>query len=129
MDGVDGIGGIVKITRAKNMNYAEAVEIARKRFGEDVYVSRKPKNGFTATNSIPNFLGEISSQKGHNDAWWVYRTHPGRQVGFSPINGEGGAMTKKAKAWSMPDEDWEWLESQPNQSQAIRQAIALYRQQ
>lgn len=53
---------------------------------------------------------------------------PGRRTGFSPINGEGGAMIKKNKAWSMPDEDWDWLESQPNQSEVIRSAIALYRQ-
>lgn len=53
----------------------------------------------------------------------------GRREGFSPINGEGGAMTKKNKAWSMPDDDWQWLESQPNQSEIIRSAISLYRQQ
>jgi hypothetical protein len=33
-------------------------------------------------------------------------------------------MTKKNKAWSMPDEDWIRLESQPNQSEFIRRAIA-----
>jgi len=38
-------------------------------------------------------------------------------------------MTKKNKAWSMPDADWEWLESQTNQSEIIRSAIAFYRQQ
>jgi len=38
-------------------------------------------------------------------------------------------MTKKNKAWSMPDDDWQWLESQPNQSEIIRSAIAFYRQQ
>jgi hypothetical protein len=52
-----------------------------------------------------------------------------RPKGFSPIRGKGGAMIKKEKAWSMPKEDWEWLEAQPNQSQSIRDAIALYRQQ
>lgn len=39
------------------------------------------------------------------------------------------SMTKKGKAWSMPDEAWDWLERQPNQSETIREAIALYRQQ
>jgi len=38
-------------------------------------------------------------------------------------------MLKKSKAWSMPDEDWKWLESQDNQSETLRQAIAFYRQQ
>lgn len=37
-------------------------------------------------------------------------------------------MAKKNKAWSMPDEDWKWLESQSNQSEILRDAIALYRQ-
>lgn len=36
-------------------------------------------------------------------------------------------MVKKNKAWSMPDEDWDWLESQSNQSEIIRRAIAQYR--
>ena len=52
----------------------------------------------------------------------------GRPEGYSPINGKGGAMTKKNKAWSMPCSDWEWLEGQENQSDVIRRAIALYRQ-
>lgn len=51
----------------------------------------------------------------------------GRPIGFSPINGKGKAMVKKNKAWSMPDEDWDWLESQSNQSEIIRRAIAQYR--
>lgn len=38
-------------------------------------------------------------------------------------------MVKKTKAWSMPDSDWEWLESHPNQSEVLRKAIALYRKQ
>ena len=38
-------------------------------------------------------------------------------------------MKRKHKAWSMPEDDWDWLESQPNQSEIIRKAIALYRQQ
>lgn len=38
-------------------------------------------------------------------------------------------MTKKNKAWSMPDDDWKWLESQTNQSEIIRSAIASYHQQ
>lgn len=42
---------------------------------------------------------------------------------------ELNSMTKKNKAWSMPDSDWEWLEAQPNQSEVVREAIALYRQQ
>ena len=52
----------------------------------------------------------------------------GRPEGYSPINGKNGAMTKRHKAWSMPTPDWEWLESQENQSDVIRRAIALYRQ-
>lgn len=52
----------------------------------------------------------------------------GRPVGFSPINGKGAAMTKKNKAWSMLDDDWQWLENQSNQSEALREAITLYRQ-
>lgn len=107
------------------MDHAEALEIAKNRYGDNVYVSRKPKNGFTATNPIPSFLGEITSPLGHNDSWWVYRQNPvGRPKDFSPINGAGGAMTKKSKAWSMPDDDWIRLESQPNQSEFIRRAIA-----
>lgn len=51
----------------------------------------------------------------------------GRQIGFSPINGEGGAMTKKNKAWSMTDDMWDWLESQPNQSETIRDAVEMLR--
>lgn len=38
-------------------------------------------------------------------------------------------MTKKNKAWSMPDHHWDWLESQSNQSEILRNAIALYRSQ
>ena len=49
----------------------------------------------------------------------------GRPLGYSPSGGK--CLTKRNKAWSMPSEDWEWLESQPNQSQVIRQAIAEYR--
>lgn len=52
----------------------------------------------------------------------------GRPQGFSPLNGEGGAMVKKNKAWSMSGEDWRWLESQPNQSEVLREAISLHRQ-
>lgn len=52
---------------------------------------------------------------------------PGRPQGFSPILGEDGAMVKKAKAWSMPQSDWDWLESQSNQAETIRDAIAMYR--
>lgn len=37
------------------------------------------------------------------------------------------SMTKKGKAWSMPDEDWEWLEDQENQAEVIRNAIQQYR--
>lgn len=53
----------------------------------------------------------------------------GRKPGFSPVTGWDGTLIKKNKAWSMPDPDWEWLEDQPNQSEILRQAIALYRQQ
>lgn len=55
------------------MNYAEALKLAKQQYGENVYVSRKPVNSFTATNPIPSFLGEITSPLGHNDSWWVYR--------------------------------------------------------
>jgi hypothetical protein len=48
----------------------------------------------------------------------------GRREGFSPINGEGRAMVKKNKAWSMPEADWQWLETQSNQSKVLRDAIA-----
>jgi hypothetical protein len=34
-------------------------------------------------------------------------------------------MVKKNKAWSMPQEMWDWLEAQPNQSQALREAMQL----
>jgi len=54
-------------------------------------------------------------------------TKPGRPQGFSPILGEDMAMVKKAKAWSMPQSDWDWLESQSNQAETIRDAIAMYR--
>lgn len=47
----------------------------------------------------------------------------GRRAGFSPLNGEDGAMIKKNKAWSMPSKAWEWLESQPNQSEYLRKLI------
>ena len=59
----------------------------------------------------------------------VFDNQRGRREGFSPIHGEGGAMTKKSKAWSMTEEDWQWLESQANQSETIRKAIALLRHQ
>jgi hypothetical protein len=52
----------------------------------------------------------------------------GRRKGFSPINGAGAAMIKKNKAWSMPQTDWDWLESQPNQSEVLRNAIAFLKQ-
>lgn len=51
----------------------------------------------------------------------------GRQCGFSPINGNDGAMRQKQVKIALSSEDMEWLESQPNQSEAIRQSIALYR--
>lgn len=56
------------------MDYAEALEIAKKRYGENVSIVRKPKSGFTTTNPIPSFLGEVTSPLGHNDSWWVYRS-------------------------------------------------------
>lgn len=34
---------------------------------------------------------------------------------------------KKVKALYLKAEDWDWLESQENQAQTIRDAIALYR--
>ena len=46
-----------------------------------------------------------------------------RPEGFSPIHGEGGAMVKKNKAWSMPAKHWQWLESQTNQSKSLRKGI------
>ena len=33
------------------------------------------------------------------------------------------SMVKRNKAWSMPKQNWDWLESQPNQSQTLRKAI------
>ena len=48
---------------------------------------------------------------------------PGRKPGFSPIYGDGGAMIKKRKAWSMTQECWDWLESQKNQSETLRELI------
>ncbi len=50
----------------------------------------------------------------------------GRQKGYSPIAEK--PLVKNRKAWSMPKEDWEWLESQENQSKVLREAIELYRQ-
>lgn len=81
------------------------------------------KLGFGIQESY--FSGEDRFYFQGNEAVYIGR---GRPIGFSPINGTGGAMTKKNKAWSMPDEDWEWLESQSNQSEVLRHAIALYRQ-
>jgi len=49
----------------------------------------------------------------------------GRPVGFSP-NGE--VMRQKQVKISLLPDDMDWLESQPNQSEAIRKAIAYYRQ-
>lgn len=37
-------------------------------------------------------------------------------------------MAKKSKAWSMSENDWQWLESQPNQSRVLREAIRQYRE-
>jgi len=34
-------------------------------------------------------------------------------------------MIKKNKAWSMPSELWDWLESQPNQSEYLRKLIEI----
>jgi hypothetical protein len=53
---------------------------------------------------------------------WLASPHTGRPP-------SSDSMLKKSKAWSMPDEDWKWLESQDNQSETLRQAIAFYRQQ
>ncbi len=39
-----------------------------------------------------------------------------------------GSMVKRNKAWSMTAETWQWLESQPNQAETLREAIALFRQ-
>lgn len=55
------------------MNYQEAWDKAIASYGENIEIVRKPKNGFTASNPIPTFLGEITSPSGHNDSWWVYR--------------------------------------------------------
>lgn len=35
-----------------------------------------------------------------------------------------GSMVKRGKKWSMPADHWEWLESQPNQSEVLRLAIS-----
>lgn len=50
----------------------------------------------------------------------------GRPVGFT-VSGQP-AMIAKTKTWSQNALDWEWLESHPNQSEVLRQAIAYYRQ-
>lgn len=50
----------------------------------------------------------------------------GRPVGYTPSGNP--PMVKKTKSWSLPADAWEWLESQPNQSAAIREAIYAYRQ-
>jgi len=54
-------------------------------------------------------------------------TITGQKNGGRPIN--ESSMVKNRAAWSMPAEDWEWLNSQPNKSETIRDAIALIRQQ
>jgi hypothetical protein len=51
----------------------------------------------------------------------------GRVPGFSPVTGWEGTLVKDCKKWSMPQSDWDWLESQPNQSEILREAIAQYR--
>lgn len=48
----------------------------------------------------------------------------GRPVGYSPT---GEVMSQKQVKIALPPADMEWLESQPNQSEAIRKAIAYYR--
>ncbi len=57
----------------------------------------------------------------------VQTSRPGRPTGHTPSGNP--PMVKKTKSWSFSAETWEWLESQPNQSETIRQAIALIRQQ
>lgn len=48
----------------------------------------------------------------------------GRSLGFTPSGKP--PMVKKTKSWSFPQADWDWIESQPNQNEVMRQAIAHY---
>jgi hypothetical protein len=52
---------------------------------------------------------------------------PGRPLGYSPTHGEGGAMKQTQIKTSLPQSDLDWLNSQPNKSETVRRAIALYR--
>ncbi|HEY9646764.1 MAG TPA: hypothetical protein V6C88_10360 [Chroococcidiopsis sp.] len=54
----------------------------------------------------------------------------GRPAGFSPINGEGGAMVQTQIKTSLPQEVIDWLNSQSNKSATTREALTLlYSQQ
>lgn len=67
--------------------------------------------------------------QGLTGAWTIHNTLPkkaGRPTGYTPSGNP--PMVKKPKSWSLSNDDWEWLESQSNQSESIRQAIAHYRQ-
>lgn len=37
-------------------------------------------------------------------------------------------MVRDRRAWSMSKEMWEWLRGRRNQSEAIREALTLYRE-
>jgi hypothetical protein len=53
--------------------FQQALAIAKQTYGDDVSIVRKPRNGFTSTNPIPSFLGQINTKNGSAYAWWVYR--------------------------------------------------------
>lgn len=73
--------------------------------------------GFQAQPSV--YSGE--------DRWFlngkVLTLSRGRRPGFSPIYGKSGSMIKRNKSWSMAQKCWDWLESQPNQSEFLRNLI------
>lgn len=54
-------------------------------------------------------------------------TITGQKNGGRPVS--SGSMIKNRAAWSMSDDDWEWLNRQPNKSETLRDAIANLRQQ
>lgn len=55
------------------MVHQQALEQAQSIYGDNVTVTRKPRNGFASTNPVPSFLGEIGTENGSANVWWVYR--------------------------------------------------------
>jgi hypothetical protein len=53
--------------------FQQALVIAKRTYGDDVSIVRKPRNGFASTNPVPSFLGEINTDNGSANVWWVYR--------------------------------------------------------